>query len=155
MLIYGVNFIFNSLKSLNDNKFFAAIIMLTLNIGSRYATFNFSKSQEEYIRNSIAREMLIFSIVWMGTRDIIISILMTASFVVLAEFLFNEKSKYCIMPDKYKNLEQIIDSNNDKKITDEEIKQAESILLNAKKQKKKINQLSMLNYIDNTQLDLK
>jgi hypothetical protein len=155
MLIYGVNFIFNSLKSLNDNKFFAAIIMLTLNIGSRYATFNFSKSQEEYIRNSIAREMLIFSIVWMGTRDIIISILMTASFVVLAEFLFNEKSKYCIMPDKYKNLEQIIDSNNDKIITDEEIKQAESILLNAKKQKKKINQLSMLNYIDNTQLDLK
>lgn len=155
MLIYGVNFILNSLKSLNDNKFFAAIIMLTLNIGSRYATFNFSKSQEEYIRNSIAREMLIFSIVWMGTRDIIISILMTASFVVLAEFLFNEKSKYCIMPDKYKNLEQIIDSNNDKIITDEEIKQAESILLNAKKQKKKINQLSMLNYIDNTQLDLK
>ena len=91
----------------------------------------------------------------MDLNDIIISILMTASFVVLAEFLFNEKSKYCIMPDKYKNLEQIIDSNNDKIITDEEIKQAESILLNAKKQKKKINQLSMLNYIDNTQLDLK
>jgi hypothetical protein len=129
--------------------------MLTLNIGSRYATFNFSKSQEEYIRNSIAREMLIFSIVWMGTRDIIISILMTASFVVLAEFLFNEKSSYCIMPDKYKNLEKIIDLNNDKIITDEEIKQAETILLNAKKQKKKMNQLNMLNYIDNTQIDFK
>jgi hypothetical protein len=144
----SISYIYNSVKSLNDSKFFAAIIMLTLNIGSRYATFNFSKSQEEYIRNSIARELLIFSIVWMGTRDIFISITMTASFVILAEYLFNEKSKFCIMPEKYKNLEKILDSNNDKIITDEEIKQAETILLNARKQKKKINQLSMINYMN-------
>lgn len=148
MVINTLSYIYNHIKSLNDSKFFAAIIMLTLNIGSRYATFNFSKSQEEYIRNSIARELLIFSIVWMGTRDIFISITMTAAFVVLAEYLFNEKSKYCIMPDKYKNLEKIIDLNNDKIISDEEIKQAEEILLQARKQKKKINQLSMLNYMN-------
>lgn len=148
MVIGSISYIYNSIKLLNDSKFFAAVIMLTLNIGSRYATFNFSKSQEEYIRNSIARELLIFSIVWMGTRDIFISITMTAAFIILAEYLFNEKSKYCIMPDKYKNLEKIIDSNNDKIITDEEIKQAETILLQAKKQKKKINQLSMINYMN-------
>lgn len=148
MVINTLSYIYNHIKSLNDSKFFAAIIMLTLNIGSRYATFNFSKSQEEYIRNSIARELLIFSIVWMGTRDIFISITMTAAFIILAEYLFNEKSKYCIMPDKYKNLEKIIDSNNDKIISDEEIKQAEEILLQARKQKKKMSQLNMLNYMN-------
>jgi len=137
----------NVFSSVNNSKFFAGIMMLTVNIGSRYVTLKFSKSQEEYIKNQIAREFLIFAIIWMATRDLIISVIMTASFIILADYLFNENSKFCILPEKFKNLQYLIDSNNDGIITDEEIKKAEDILKKAKTQKNKINQLEMLSYL--------
>jgi hypothetical protein len=140
----GLNNVFSSV---NNSKFFAGIMMLMVNIGSRYVTVKFSKSQEEYIKNQIAREFLIFSIIWMATRDVIISVIMTASFIILADYLFNENSKFCILPEKFKNLQYLIDSNNDGIITDEEIKKAEDILKKAKTQKNKINQLEMLSYL--------
>lgn len=137
----------NVFSSVNNSKFFAGIMMLIVNIGSRYVTIKFSKSQEEYIKNQIAREFLIFAIIWMATRDLIISVIMTASFIILADYLFNENSKFCILPEKFKNLQYLIDSNSDGIITDEEIKKAEDILRKAKLQKNKMNQLEMLSYL--------
>ena len=102
-----------SLQTLNNSKFFAGLMILIVNIGSRYVTIKFSKSQEEYIKNKVAREFLIFAIVWMATRDLYISILMTAAFIILADYLFNENSNMCILPEKYKNIQYLIDTNND------------------------------------------
>ena len=55
------NIIHNNIMSLNTSKFFAGILMLVVNIGSRYVTIQFSKSQEEYVKNLLLREFLIFS----------------------------------------------------------------------------------------------
>ena len=74
--------------NINTSKFFAGFVMIMLNIGSKYITIKLSKSQEAYLRNTIARQLLIFSIIWMGTRDVLISIAMTAAFVVLTDHLF-------------------------------------------------------------------
>ena len=57
--------------SLNNSKFFAGIVMIMLNIGSKYITIKLSKSQEAYLRNTIARQLIIFSIIWMGSRDVL------------------------------------------------------------------------------------
>lgn len=140
----------NSFSNINNSKFFAGIMMLVVNIGSRYVTLKFSKSQEEYIKNQIARELLIFAIVWMATRDLIISIIMTASFIILADYLFNENSKFCILPEKYKNIQYLMDTNNDGIVSDEEIKRAEETLRKAKLQKNKMNQLEMLSYLSSS-----
>lgn len=139
--------IMNSFSNINNSKFFAGIMMLIVNIGSRYVTIKFSKSQEEYIKNQIAREFLIFAIIWMATRDLIISIIMTASFIILADYLLNENSNFCILPEKFKNLQYLIDANSDGIITDDEIKRAEEILRKAKTQKNKMNHLEMLSYL--------
>jgi hypothetical protein len=144
-LLFGAH---NSLLTINNSKLFAGIMMLVLNISSKYITFSFSKSQEEFIKNSIAREILIFAIVWMATRDIYVSIIMTAAFVVLADYIFNENSKLCLLPDKFKNLKYVLDENNDGIISDEEIRKAEKILIAAKKQKNKFGQLEMLSYMN-------
>jgi len=144
------NVVNTSFSSVNNSKFFAGIMMLLVNIGSRYVTLKFSKSQEEYIKSKIAREFLIFAIVWMATRDLFISIVMTASFIILADYLFNENSKFCLLPEKFKNLQYLIDANNDGIVTDEEIKQAEETLRKAKSQKNKTNQLEMLSYLSSS-----
>jgi hypothetical protein len=150
-LIFGAH---NNLLSINNSKLFAGIMMLILNIGSKYITFSFSKTQEEFIKNTIAREILVFSIVWMATKDIYVSILMTAAFVILADYVFNENSRLCLLPDKFKNLKFAIDENSDGIITDEEIKKAEKLLETAKKQKNKLGQLEMLSYMNGNLFNL-
>ena len=141
-----IQIIHNSILSLNDSKYFAGVAMLIVNIGSRYITLGLSKSQEEYIKNFVVRELLIFSIIWMATRDIYIAITMTAAFIILADYALNENSSYCILPEKYKQIHKIIDTNEDGLITQEEIKKAEETLRKAKKQENKINQINMMSY---------
>ena len=141
-----IQIIHNSILSLNDSKYFAGVAMLIVNIGSRYITLGLSKSQEEYIKTFVVRELLIFSIIWMATRDIYIAVTMTAAFIILADYVLNENSSYCILPEKYKQIHKIVDTNEDGLITQEEIKKAEETLRKAKKQENKINQLNMMSY---------
>lgn len=84
--------------SLNNNKIFAGVIILIMNICSRYATLELSQSQEYYIKYVFGKQLLLFAIIWMGTRDIIISIILTVLFLILADYLLNDQSKYCIIP---------------------------------------------------------
>ena len=65
-----LNYLNTKIGYLNDSKFFAGLIMIMLNIGSRYITVKFSKTQENYLRNVLSKQILIFSVAWMGTRDI-------------------------------------------------------------------------------------
>lgn len=126
----------NSLLKVNKSKLFLGICVLIMNIGSKYIQVKLSKSQEAFLRNYILRELIIFIAIFLTTRDIILSFILTASFFILSSHLFNENSKFCILPEKFKNLHEVIDTNKDGTITEEEIKKAESILKKANEQKK-------------------
>ena len=125
---------------LNNSKFFAGIVMIMLNIGSKFITVQFSKSTEEYLKMSVSKQILVFSMAWMGTRDIYTALGLTAIFTVLSDHLFNEESKYCIVPEQYRVLDKLIDTNNDGIISESEIKSAVAILEKAKKEKIKKEQ---------------
>lgn len=113
---------------LNSSKFLAGIAMIMLNIGSKYVPLGFSKNQESYLKNGVARQMLIFSIAWIGSKDLVISLLLTAAFTLLAGFVLNEDSKYCMLPDKWQHLYELIDTNNDGELSVEELEKAIDIL---------------------------
>ena len=134
-----------NLVSLNNSKFFAGLIMIMLNIGSKYITIELSKTQEEYLKNHVARQILIFSISWMGTRDILMSLALTAIFIVMTEFLFNENSKFCVIPLEYRKYKDVLDLNGDGVVTPDEIKKAEELLKKAKNQHGKTAMLKSLN----------
>lgn len=134
---------------INNSKLFSGLAMLVLNLFSKYVELNLSKSQEAYIRNSITREILIFVIIFVGTRDIITSILLTAAFMILSNTIFNEKSRLCIMPAKYKQLHNVLDTNKDNQISEKEINKARDILYKANIQKNKEVQINSANYFHN------
>jgi hypothetical protein len=121
------------LKHINESKLVIGLAMILLNIGSKYVDFKFTKSQEQLLRNGIARELLIFTIVFMGTRDILYAILLTAAFIILSEYVFNEKSKYCLVSDKFKKISALIDTNTDGIVSPEEEAKALMILKKAEK----------------------
>jgi len=136
---------FGYLHSLNNSRFFAGLVMIMLNVGSKYITIELSKSQEQYLRNTLARQMLIFAISWMGSRDIITALGLTAVFNVLTQHLFNEKSSYCVIPEKWRNFADVIDTNGDGEITQDELNKALGVLEKAKKKEKYRENLRLLN----------
>lgn len=138
--------IHNSIMELNQNSYFVGIIMLLMNIGSKYISIELSKTQEQFIKNNIGRQLLIFSIVWMGVRDIYKSLILTAIFVLLADHLFNENSSLCILPKHMSLIRSAIDINDDDEISETEINNALNLLDKAKKQIKQKNKVNALNY---------
>lgn len=126
-----------TLNSLNNNKYFTGIMLIIINLGSKYVSLELSKTQEAYLKYTIGRQILIFSILWMGTRDILISLFFTVIFILLADYLLNENSKFCILSEKYKNLESVLDTNGDGVISEKEIDDAIFLLKKARKQKNK------------------
>jgi len=120
---------------LNNSKFFAGIIMILLNVGSKFISIQFSRSTEEYLKMNITKQILVFAMAWMGTRDIYTSLVLTAVFTVLSDHLFNEESPYCIVPKKYRILAKTIDTNTDGVVSDSEINNAIAILEKAKQSK--------------------
>jgi hypothetical protein len=126
---------------LNNSKFFAGIIMIVLNICSKFITLQFSKSTEEYLKMTMTKQLMIFSMAWMGTRDIYTALVLTAVFTVLSDHLFNEESRMCIVPHKYRVLNKLVDVNNDGVVSDKEVDDAIHILEKARKNKEKMDQI--------------
>ncbi len=133
------------LFTLNNNKYFAGVLMLILNIASKYINIQLTDTQQQLLKGKYARQFLIFTIAWIGTRDIITSVVLTASFITLTDYLFNEHSSMCIIPKKMRRLYDVIDTNNDGKISEEELKNAIIVLEKARKQKEKEQQKNALN----------
>ena len=77
---------------------------------------------------------------WMATRDIYTSLVLTAVFIILSDNLFNEESNYCVVPEYYRVMSKLVDTNEDNNITQEEIDKAKDTLLKAEQQTKKNNQ---------------
>lgn len=130
-----MNSFLENIYSLNNSKFFAGFVMLIVNIGSKHITIDLSTSQETYIKYTLGRQILIFAILWMGTRDIVIALILSCIFILFADYLFNENSKYCLLPEKMKDLSDVIDTDNDGKISSKEIQDAIQILKKAHKKK--------------------
>lgn len=134
-----------ALASLNNSKFFAGIVMIMMNIGSKYINIKLTKSQEQYLKNNVAKQMLIFAIAWMATKDVLVALAIVAIFHVLANHLLNENSKLCIIPQKWRQFEKILDSNEDGEITEKEIEDAKEILHKAKMKEIKREALRNMN----------
>ena len=121
-----------ALASLNNSKFFAGIVMIMMNVGSKFISIKLTKSQERYLKNNVAKQMLIFAIAWMATKDILVSFAITAIFHVLANHLLNENSTLCIIPRKWRQFEKILDADEDGEITEKEIDDAKELLQKAR-----------------------
>jgi hypothetical protein len=153
-VFYGsLGFIHNHILFLNNSKFFAGVIMIMLNIGSKFIAIQFSRSTEEYLKMNITKQLLVFAMAWMGTRDIYTALILTAVFTVLSDHLFNEDSPYCCVPHKYRVLANLVDENNDNKISEQEITNAIAILDKAKKNKDRKQQLNTFTLFGNYMAD--
>jgi hypothetical protein len=85
---------------------------------------------------AVSKQILIFSMCFLGTRCVITSLILTGVFTILSDHVFNEESKFCVVPQKWRVLEKTMDTNNDGEISDKELQDAILLIERAKNQKK-------------------
>jgi hypothetical protein len=117
-----------NILNLNNSKFFAGVIMIMLNVGSKFIPIQFSKSAEEYLKYSLSKKILVFAMAWMGTRDIYTAIALTTIFIIFSDYLFNEESVFCIVPYDKRLLTNTNSITPENQITNEEFNQFSKLL---------------------------
>lgn len=146
-----LSYIQSSIRSLNQSKLLLGIAMLLLNVGAKYVDLRFSKTQEQALRNGLAREMIIFAIVFMATHDIVTSLLLTGAFVVLADYLFNEQSRFCVIPEHLRRIAMVVDADGDNRISPMEERDAIEVLRKSNLQKQRRQQAEFMGYLQGAQ----
>jgi len=79
---------------LNTSTLFSGIMLLLLNVGSRFIVHELSHDDAEYSQNLILRRLAIFAVCFVGTKDLLISIILTAAFVILSAGIFRGKGPF-------------------------------------------------------------
>jgi hypothetical protein len=99
----------NHVDVLNNSKIFAGIMIVILNVASKFVYFILWSTTEKYLKYTFSRQILVFAMTWMGTRDIYIATILTLVFILFFDVLFNEDSRFCILPDNLKEYYQNLD----------------------------------------------
>lgn len=85
-----------AILSLNSNPYFIGTMMLLLNLGGRFISMEVTKSQEQFFQNPWIRRMLIFTVLFVGTRNVMVAFWMTLFIILCIGYLFNENSSLCL-----------------------------------------------------------
>jgi|UniRef100_A0A6C0FB92 hypothetical protein len=134
-------YLHENIKRINDSKIFAGLMIITLNIVSRFVTINLSKSMEAYLKYTFSKYILVFTIAWMGSRDIYIASTVMFIYIIVVDYLLNDDSVFCVLPEEFKDYHTGLLENDgeNQDVSEEDIKKAEKVLEKAKTQDKQIN----------------
>ena len=83
---------------LSSNKYILGLMILLINLGARYIGNELNEFSHKVLNHKFARRFLIFLVIWMGCRDLVVSLIITTCFILLSNTLLNEQSNYCILP---------------------------------------------------------
>lgn len=84
------------LQIFNTNPYFIGIMMLILNLGGRFISLEVTKKQEQFLQLPWVRRVLIFTVLFVATRNIWVAFWTTVAVVLFLGYLFNENSALCI-----------------------------------------------------------
>jgi len=85
-----------AILGINSNPYFIGTMMLMLNLGGRFIAMEMSKGQEQFFQNVWVRRLLLFTVVFVGTRNVIVAFWMSLVIILILGYLFNENSDLCI-----------------------------------------------------------
>lgn len=87
------------IQDMNMNPYLLGIAYITLNLGSRFFVMSVSPGQEAFLQNMLFRPILLFAIMFIGTRNLIVAFWMTLLILICLHFLLNENSSWFVLRD--------------------------------------------------------
>ena len=124
----------SQIQNLNNSKVFAGLMIITLNIASKFVNIKLGKTMERYLKYTFSKQILVFAIAWMGTRDIYIALIIVFFFTLIVDVLLDDDSPLCILPESF------VESHKGKEEqdgpSDEEVEKAKKVLAKAEEKNK-------------------
>lgn len=116
------------LMVLNQNRILWGVSMLLLNIGSRYVVADLGKSHEYILSHHIVKKLIVLSMFFVATRDLLTSFLLTVAYILIIDGILHEKKPFCLLPKK------ILDEVKSNKVSNDEYFRAKNIISTFEKQ---------------------
>jgi hypothetical protein len=83
---------------INSNKVLWGMSMLMLNFGVRYVVADLGKVHEVILSHEITKKLIVISLFFVATRDILMSFLLTIAYIVVIDGVLHEKRRFCLVP---------------------------------------------------------
>jgi hypothetical protein len=99
MSTIAINPLEHAFMAINTNPYFIGLMMLLLNLGGRFLGMEISKEQERVFQNPWVRRGLVFTVLFVATRNVFVAGIMTIFVLLLLSFLLNENSDLCLWKD--------------------------------------------------------
>jgi hypothetical protein len=84
-------------QDINMNPYILGIAYIVLNLGGRFMVLSVTPAQEAFLQNIIFRPLLLFAIMFIGTRNLIVAFWLTLVVLVVLHYLLNEESDWYLL----------------------------------------------------------
>jgi hypothetical protein len=88
-----------SIHEINMNPYVLGIAYILLNLGGRFMVLSVTPAQEAFLQNIVFRPLLLFAIMFIGTRNMIVAFWLTLLVLFVLHYLLNENSGWYLLRD--------------------------------------------------------
>ena len=86
-----------SIHDVNMNPYLLGLAYILLNLGGRFMVMSVSPGQERFLQNIVFRPLLLFAIMFIGTRNLIVAFWLTVVVILFLHYLLNEESDWYLL----------------------------------------------------------
>jgi hypothetical protein len=88
-----------SIHDINMNPYVLGLAYILLNLGGRFMVMSVSPAQEAFLQNIVFRPLLLFAIMFIGTRNLVVAFWLTVVIIFCLHYLFHEDSTWYVLKD--------------------------------------------------------
>jgi hypothetical protein len=79
------------------NPYLLGLAYILLNLGGRFMVLSVTPAQEAFLQNTVFRPLLLFAIMFIGTRNLVVAFWLTLVILMLLHYLLNENSSWYLL----------------------------------------------------------
>ena len=91
--------ILSSIQDINMNPYVLGMAYILLNLGGRFMVLSVTPAQEAFLQNIVFRPLLLFAIMFIGTRNLVVAFWLTITIIFLLHYALNENSSWYLLKD--------------------------------------------------------
>jgi len=92
-----------TINNINMNPYVLGVAYILLNLGGRFMVLSVTPAQEAFFQNIMFRPILLFVIMFIGTRNVIVAFWFTIFVIIVLHYLCNENSDWFLFRDWHRN----------------------------------------------------
>ena len=86
-----------SIQDINMNPYLLGFAYILLNLGGRFMVLSVTPAQEAFLQNIVFRPLLLYAIMFIGTRNLVVAFWLTMVVLITLHYLLNENSDWYLL----------------------------------------------------------